>query len=80
MPLSCYRFGPPQKSDPRATKEHAEAVKSALGLLDPNNKAYHHLRPDDKELREEDLLWCHGLYIHKKAENEALELASGKVD
>ena len=48
MPLSCYRFGPPQKSDPRATKEHAEAVKNALGLLDPRNPAYQHLRPDDK--------------------------------
>ena len=38
-------------------------------------KAFH-LRPDDRELLEEDLLWCQGLYIHKKAETEALEIAS----
>ena len=34
-----------------------------------------HLRPDDTELLEEDLLWCQGLYIHKRAEKEALEFA-----
>ena len=39
-------------------------------------KAFH-LRPDDTELLEEDLLWCQGLYIHKKAEKEALQLADG---
>jgi tetratricopeptide (TPR) repeat protein len=33
-----------------------------------------HLQPDDRELFEEDLLWSQGLYLHRKAEEEAEKL------
>lgn len=42
-------------------------------------KAFH-LRPDDKELLEEDLVWSHGLFLHQKAEREAFKNAESEAE
>ncbi len=40
-------------------------------------KAFH-IRPDDRELLEEDLLWSHSLFLHQQAEREAIREEESK--
>lgn len=71
------------QSNPLWWEAHQTLGRAYMGCGEVNlaRKAFSravHIKPDDQELRNEDLIWCQGLYNHQLQEEEAKKLMSGE--